>query len=222
MRLRVVRVVALVGLLCAGCAAPGGGLPGAVAPVVAVRPAGRPAPTRPVHLPAPAARRASALPGWRIVGDVALQPAGTQPAALWRLPGDQSYLFHPARHLDAVYRFSVQSDGLVDFYFGCTAGGAGTMYRLDTRGGGNWSGFARTFNWTRWDAPTRGFVAPRSTWIAVRLTLRGSTVTASARWSGGGRTLVLRGFHPAGAAYGFQGDALGSGTFSRVRGFQAG
>lgn len=212
----------LVGLLCAGCVAPGGGLPGADAPVVAVRPAGVAPPPRPARVTLPDARREPSLPGWNIVGDVVLRPLGTRSAAVWQIPGDRAYLFRPARHLAAVYRFSVRSNGLVDFYFGCNAAGAGSMYRLDTRGGGNWSGFARTAAWTRWNAPTRGFVAPRSTWIAVRLTLSGSTATAVARWAGGGHTLVWHGFHPVGAAYGFQGDALGGGSVSLVRGFSAG
>ena len=216
------RAVALAGLLCVGCGAPGGGLPGASAPVVAVRAAGVSPPARPARVTLPDARRNAVLPGWRIVGNVSLLPLGSQAAALWRLPGDGAYLFHPARRPAKVYRFSVRSDGLVDFYFGCNAQGAGTMFRLDTRGGGNWSGFARTASWTHWQAPTRGFVAPRSTWVSVRLTLSGSAVTAAARWSGGGSTLVLHGFHAAGGGYGFQGDALGGGSVSLVRGFHAG
>lgn len=87
------------------------------------------------------------------------------------LPGNGSYAWRddgqPIRRIQCQMR----STELGDLFFGCDASGAGTMFRLDTRGTATPAGFAPTQSWTQWNAPTSGFVAQPDTWYTVTLDL---------------------------------------------------
>lgn len=91
------------------------------------------------------------------------------------LPGNGSYVWRddgqPIRRIQCQMRSTI----LGDIFFGCNNTGAGQMFRLDTRGGGSYSGFATTNSWTAWSAPSSGFLADPNTWYTITLDLTTTT-----------------------------------------------
>jgi hypothetical protein len=93
------------------------------------------------------------------------------------------------------------------------------MYRLDTRGGTSYSGFATTTSWTSWNAPSSGFVATANAWYKLTIvipssssvTLYYSQTTDSSPQNGTfGTQLGTYGFLNKGGYIGLVGDAAGS------------
>lgn len=152
-------------------------------------------------------------------GNPSLDPNIGLPAPSWKVPGNSSYFWRDDHKAYSGFTFKIMSQGLADFFFGCTAAGGGQMFRIDTRANGNWAGFATTNNWKSWNAPSTGFYAPPNTWIYVGLAIRGSVVTARCTWAGGASVVTLKGYKAAGTAYGFQGDGLGATSFTWVSDF---
>jgi len=59
---------------------------------------------------------------------------------------------------------------LMNFYFGCNSTGAGNMVRIETRGLGNYSGFATTGTWLSWSPPYAGIVShQQGVWYRVKI-----------------------------------------------------
>lgn len=47
----------------------------------------------------------------------------------------------------------VNSQSILNFFFGCNSDGVGMMARIDTRSNGNWYQLLQTTSWTGWTAP---------------------------------------------------------------------
>jgi hypothetical protein len=71
--------------------------------------------------------------------------------------------------------FNVKSTGLGNLFFLVDSSGKGQMYRLETRGGSNYSGFATTTSWTSWDYPRSGFYALVNEWYKLVIAITSPT-----------------------------------------------
>lgn len=74
-----------------------------------------------------------------------------------------------------TFNVYTQTGNLGNFYFLCSSGGSGQMYRIDSRGSTNYSGFATTTNWTTWAAPASGFNATALAWYKFAVAVTSST-----------------------------------------------
>lgn len=198
-----------------------------------------PPPPQPVVQPVTGMATTASLAGWHVGVGAGPSPAivpspGNPQSPALRLAGDRAFVWQDPHTVIPAFSFDVRTDGLVDFYFGADDAGQGYLFRLDTRGGTNYSGFARTASWTAWDCPGGGTAdAPADTWIHVSIAIAGSGVVAAASWPGrresfqltgqadgcsaSGQARTLGPYRPAGTAFGFQGDGLGASSFSWVR-----
>lgn len=247
-------------LLVAGCGAtaPGGGMSlaaaeataGAAASAASAALAAAQASTPPpLATPARTAVAAAgmatstSLRGWTVgVGTGGPGPAldagiGDPTGPSMRLPGDRAWLWQDLRRPVSAFSYEINTQGLADFFFGADDTGRGYMFRIDTRGGASYSGFARTTAWTAWDCPGGGTSdAPAGTWIHVSLVISGTAVAATVTWRGGretfqmdgqadacaadGQAAALSAYHPSGTAFGFQGDALGAASVTWISDFR--
>ena len=160
-----------------------------------------------------------------------------------QLPGDQSYAWADTGKAMSTFSYDMKTQGLADFFFSSSSTGKGYLFRIDTRGKPNYSGFARTYAWTAWDAPGAGSTkVPKDTWVHVVLNITKSDAVANLTWQGGKLTLKLNGqkdivyppqgnapptgktmalaYKPQGNAFGFQGDALGPTSYTWVANFK--
>ena len=219
-----------VTLILGGCgAAPGGGGTGTGQST--------PAATSGSSATAAGTLTATSLKGWTVVaGSGGTGPAidnstgNPKPPSL-EIPGDKSYLWADPKKATSSFSFDANTQGLFDLFFGANAAGKGFMFRIDTRGGSNYSGFGETEDWTDWDCPTSGSTdIPANTWVHVTIAVASSDVTATATWSGSKETFDFNGttdgcnttadgtvldsslaaYKPVGTAFGFQGDGLGA------------
>lgn len=184
----------------------------------------------------------ASLSGWHVAPGSGgpgplIAPGGGDPSGpALQLPGNRSYVWQEPKAPTDAFSFDVKTEGLVDFFFGANAAGRGYMFRIDTRGGANYSGFAPTANWLTWDCPASGTDAtPAGAWIHVAIAIHGTAVTATATWPGqrqrfaltgqtdgcatAGGPVTLRAYRPLGTAFGFQGDALGASSLSWIANF---
>jgi hypothetical protein len=99
------------------------------------------------------------------------------PATSYRAPSGVGYYMYKNINLvpGRIITFNVMSNGLGNLYFLVNSSGAGQMYRLDTRGGVNYSGFATTLSWTSWNAPSSGFYATTNAWYKLTIVITSST-----------------------------------------------
>ena len=213
-------VAAVALLLTAGCSqSPGGGTGAAHSTATGSSASTSKSPATPTATSGSQAA-APAIAGWTVAKNPSIDSTLGLPAPSWQLPGDVASMWRDDHIAYQQYSFKMMSQGLADFFFGCSSAGKGTMFRIDTRGSGDLSGFAATSSWTSWAAPASGFTAPSNTWINVVIDIQGSTVTAHATWMGGSQTVSLTGYKPLGTAYAFNGDGLGGGSLTWVSGFQ--
>ena len=106
---------------------------------------------------------------------------------------------------------------LVDFYFGCNSSGAGQHARLDTRGGGNWTGFAPTVSWTSWSAPISGTTSlSTNVWYTFKIQIN-STASNGMSLYINNVFLVNGTFVDNGAYIGMQGDGGNGGNWDNIR-----
>ena len=63
-----------------------------------------------------------------------------------------------------IIQYYVNVGVLGDFFFTASSSGAGTMTRLDGRGGTNYIGLAKTASWTSWKSPSTSTAASENTW----------------------------------------------------------
>jgi len=191
---------------------------------------------------------ATSLKGWTVsVGSAGVGPAidattgNPKPPSLM-LPGDHSYVWADLKKPVNSFSFDVNTQGLFDFVFGASATtGQGYIFRIDTRGGTSYSGFAEMEDWADWDCPGAGSVTdPAGTWLHVALVIAGSNVTATVTGPGGlsevntfnGETdscntmadgtvldATLGKYTPDGTAFGFEGDALSATSYTWIANF---
>jgi len=116
-----------------------------------------------------------------------------------------------------IVTFNIKSDGLGNLFFLVNSTGAGQMYRLDTRGGTDYAGFAATANWTFWNAPASGFNAAADAWYKLTIVITSSASatfyyeqTTSSSPSGFGTQLGTYAITNNGGYIGLVGDALGA------------
>ncbi len=187
---------------------------------------------------APALPSTSSLKGWNGHGGVGISHAvgDPNPPSL-SLPGDgKSYVWAQAAKPVNTFQFDVKTQGLFDFFFGANRQGQGYIFRIDTRGGKNYAGFATSSSWVKWDCPMSGpTTLPPNVWIHVALSLKGSpkaTLTGpgihqtlafngqavGCTASGSNKTLTT--YKPSGNAFGFQGDGLGPTSLTWIAHFK--
>jgi len=118
---------------------------------------------------------------------------------------------------ERIVTFNIKSDGLGNLFFLVNSTGAGQMYRLDTRGGTEYAGFAATANWTSWNAPASGFNAAADAWYKLTIVITSSASatfyyeqTTSSSPSGFGTQLGTYAITNNGGYIGLVGDALGA------------
>ncbi len=197
--------------------------------------------------PAAQAVTSTSLKGWTVVagsggtGPVIDNTTGDPKPPSLEIPGDKSYLWIDPKKAIKSFSFDANTQGLFDLFFGANASGQGLMFRIDTRGGSNYSGFAETEDWNDWDCPQSGSTdIPSGTWIHVTIAVGAKDVTATASWSGNKETFDFNGtsdgcntmsdgttldstlsaYKPVGTAFGFQGDGLGATSESWIANFQ--
>ncbi|MGC8571822.1 MAG: hypothetical protein ACP5LH_00875 [Candidatus Micrarchaeia archaeon] len=74
-----------------------------------------------------------------------------------------------------IIQYFTYTTGLGDFFFTTSSSGAGTMSRLDSRGG-YYIGLAKTASWTSWDGPNSGKTASAKTWYQWSIIVNGTEV----------------------------------------------
>jgi hypothetical protein len=74
-----------------------------------------------------------------------------------------------------TFNIYTQTGNLGNFFFLCNLSGSGQMYRSDSRGTPNYSGFATTTSWTSWMAPTSGFFSTANAWYKFAIAITSST-----------------------------------------------
>ncbi|HKW05051.1 MAG TPA: hypothetical protein VJN71_07115, partial [Nitrososphaerales archaeon] len=77
-----------------------------------------------------------------------------------------------------VLTFWVYTTGLGNVFFLTNSAGNGQMARLDSRGGANWAGLAKTTSWTRWNAPSSGLDESPNKWSKFDVVINGSGAAA--------------------------------------------
>jgi hypothetical protein len=92
--------------------------------------------------------------------------------------GDYLYTQVPGLNANEIITFWTYTTGLGNFYFLANLAGKGQMARLDSRGGGDWSGLATTTAWTSWSAPSSGLHESASTWYKYDVVINGNSATA--------------------------------------------
>ena len=215
-------------LILAACgAAPGGGKAAAGKAAASGVPAGMPTST--------------SLKGWHVgkSGTVALSTStgDPKPPSL-KLPGDgHSYVWADLGKPVDQFSFDVNTQGLFDFFFGANKSGQGYIFRIDTRGGTNYSGFATSSSWTKWDCPQAGSTTdPAGAWLHVVISIKGTNVTATVTGTGvketvpftgqvvgctsSGTNKTLGAYKAMGNAFGFQGDGLGPTSYTWIANFR--
>ena len=102
-------------------------------------------------------------------------PFGTN--ALYADGSVGDYMYIPLPGFDAtgnyIIQYYVNVGSLGDFFFTASPSGAGTMTRLDGRGGSNYVGLAKTASWTSWNAPKTSTTASENVWYLQTTVIAG-------------------------------------------------
>ena len=191
----------------------------------------------------------TSLKGWKTgVGGKGSGPSidasgGDPTGPALKLPGDDSYVWANVGKPISTFSYDMKTQGLADFFFSSSSTGKGYLFRIDTRGKPNYTGFAQTYAWTAWDAPGAGSIAvPKDTWVHVIVHITKTDATASLTWQGGHVNLKMNGqkdtvyppqgsapptgktirlaYKSHGTAFGFQGDGLGATSYTWVANFK--
>jgi hypothetical protein len=126
------------------------------------------------------------LYGWTIVGSAGLvstAPTGSyfktaQAYYAYSANGDYLYSEVPGFASNEIVTFWTYTTGLGNVYYLASAAGAGQMARLDSRGGGDYSGLATTTKWTSWTAPGSGLDETKDLWYKYDIVINGATATS--------------------------------------------
>jgi hypothetical protein len=110
---------------------------------------------------------------------------------------------------------------LGNFFFQCNSAGLGQMYRLDSRGTTNYTGFATTTNWITWATPGASQTSSANTWYQFGIAINSSGTSSTLYYNAGTGTnpvpgTVLGTFTStnSGTYIGLVGDGGGSGLFT--------
>ncbi len=113
-------------------------------------------------------------------GETPSAPAGSPfgPDAFYANSGSGDYmntsLFGFSSTNNYIVEYYIYTTGLGDTFFTVSSSGTGVMSRLDSRGGGNYIGLAKTASWTSWYCPESGVTALADTWY-----LQSEVITAN-------------------------------------------
>jgi hypothetical protein len=120
---------------------------------------------------------------WTIAGSAGIStsavsgsPFGTNAFYANSANGDYMYA-NPnyASSQNILIQYFSYTNGLGNLFFSASSGGAGTMTRIDGRGGSDWSGFALSRSWTSWNCPESGVDMSPDTWYTMTIIVDGST-----------------------------------------------
>lgn len=139
----------------------------------------------------------STTAGWTTAGSVASSGVQGNPANSLRAAGASgSYLLRNTGIGPNTFTFfNVRTDAgnLGNFFFQCSSAGLGQMYRLDSRGTVNYSGFATTTNWTTWTAPAVVKTSSANTWYQFGIAINGSGTSSTLYYDAGTSTNPVTG-----------------------------
>jgi hypothetical protein len=74
-----------------------------------------------------------------------------------------------------TFNILTQTTNLGNYFFLSNSSGAGQMYRLDARGGANYTGFATTTSWILWAAPGAPVTSSPNTWYKFAIAITSAT-----------------------------------------------
>ncbi len=163
----------------------------------------------------------STTTGWTTSGTVGSSAAQGLPANSLRANGASgSYLFRNAGIGPNTFTFfNVRTDAgnLGNFFFQCNSAGLGQMYRLDSRGTVNYSGFATTTSWLAWNAPTDVKTSSANTWYQFGIAINSAGTSSTLYYDAGtgtnpvtGTALGTYATTNSGSYIGLVGDAAGN------------
>ncbi len=169
--------------------------------------------------------------GWTIAGsagNTSSAPSGDHYStanALYAYSANGDYIYAPVNGLSTneIISFNVYTTGLGNLFFLVSSAGAGQMARLDSRGGGDYSGLASSSSWTLWTAPT-GLDENANTWYKYDVVMAGTVATSYIGPSSDGLSVfgqLANTFNIAdnGNYLGLVGDGLGSSYITYWNGF---
>ncbi len=126
------------------------------------------------------------LSTWTVVGTAGLTSAAaagsyfkTQQAYYANSTnGDYLYTQVSGFASNEILTFWTYTTGLGNVYYLANSAGAGQMGRLDSRGGGDYSGLATTTKWTTWTAPSSGLDETKDKWYKYDIVINGASATS--------------------------------------------
>ena len=130
----------------------------------------------------------SSSAGWAIhgtSGETATAPAGSPfgTNALFANSAGGDYMNTSLSAFSSVSNYIIEyyvyTTGLGNLFFVASSSGGGVMSRLDSRGGGNYIGLAKTASWSSWYCPESGVTALPDTWY-----LQSDVITANGKGIG--------------------------------------
>ena len=127
--------------------------------------------------------RGDSTSGWTVAGTAgatAAAPAGSATGfgtdAFYANSANGDYMDTDAGYSatgNYVIQYYSYTTGLGNLFFSASSAGAGTMTRLDSRGGADYSGLAKTASWTAWDCPASSTTSSADTWYQWSVVIAG-------------------------------------------------
>ena len=134
----------------------------------------------------------SSITGWTTAGTVGSSSVQGNPVNSLRAQGSSgSYLYRNTGIGPNTFTFFnvyTVTGNLGNFFFQCNSSGLGQMYRLDSRGTINYTGFATTTNWTTWTAPAANQTSSPNTWYQFGIAINSSGTSSTLYYNAGTST----------------------------------
>ncbi|MHC1707864.1 MAG: DUF2341 domain-containing protein [Bacteroidales bacterium] len=167
----------------------------------------------------------STTSGWTTSGTVGSSNVQGNPVNSLRAAGSSgSYLTRNTGIGPNTFTFFnvfTVTGNLGNFFFQCNASGSGQMYRLDSRGNPNFSGFATTTTWTAWTAPGGTQASSANTWYRFGIAINASGTSSTLYYNSGTSTNPVPGTvlgtytsTNSGTYIGLVGDAAGGSLYT--------
>jgi hypothetical protein len=164
----------------------------------------------------------SSLTGWTIgAAAITIDSTVGNPINSFKSTGSSQYAYINPASITSFVGKTIQVDmratgatPLIDFFFGCSAAGAGQMFRLECRAA-TASGFATTTNWTTWAAPASGATYTVNTWSTVKIQIN-STAAGGMTYFINGTSVATGTFVDNGGYIGMQGDGGSGGNWDNI------
>ncbi len=86
------------------------------------------------------------------------------------------------------FNVRTETGNLGNFYFQCNSSGAGQMYRLDSRGSTNYTGFATTTAWNTWAPPAGTQTSSANTWYQFGIAINSTGTSTKLYYNSGTST----------------------------------